>query len=180
MPFDLAVHLPNFIPMIISSEFTNYLSDIRNDGSTFFELYFKSGFFSKPKKMAWLNHDTDLEGDRNKLVERYRQRIKNFQDAIKKRIPTIFIQACEVSYNTTKLTKVLKENQCGNPHKIIYIDIGANLIVKSAGNIHIIKSQLPYNNYVWHSEEHKNSDQGRLFENKIIEELHQIIKEFVN
>lgn len=177
MPFDLAVHFPKSIPDIISSNFKNYLKDIRKNEEGIFEFYYKRTILSKPKKIAWLNHDNDLNGDKNKLIERYQRRIKNFQEAIKKDIPTIFVQSCDFGYEPNKLIKVLKKKRGQKPYSVIFIDIGNNLNITPQKNIYTVKVEYPFKDYIWYSEEHRNTLEGQAFENNIVEDLKEIFNE---
>lgn len=178
MPFDLAVHLPEFIPQIIASNFKGYLKDIRIDSNGIFEIFYKSSFLSKPKRLAWLNHDNDLKGDKTKLIERYSKRIENFLLAINKNEPTIFVQACEYSYNHGKLIEVIQKIRGAKPYKLLFIDIGSNLGINPYNNIETIEADYPYSNYIWHEDAHRNSSEGVVFENIMIHNIKQKIRSY--
>ena len=171
MPFDLAVHVADYIPQVISTNFKGYLEDIRIDSSGIFEIFHKESFFSKPKRVAWLNHDNDLRGDKTKLIERYSRRIDNFLKFIKEDKPIIFVQTCEHPYNCKKLIKAIEGIRGQMPYKILFIEIGCNLGIKNNNNIHVFKTNFPYPNYVWHEDAHRNTQEGVDFENLIITEL---------
>jgi hypothetical protein len=180
MPFDLAVHDPALIPEIISSEFKYYLKDIRKNEEGIFELYYKKNFLCKSKRLAWLNHDNDLEGNETSFIKRYERRVENFQNAIRQATPIIFIQSCEFSYNTSKIINIIREKRRKRSDYIIFIDIGSNLKVKEENNIYVIKTQNPFKDYVWHLDQHRNTREGQEFENKIVEELNTITGMIVN
>lgn len=178
MPFDLAVHLPDFIPQIIASNFKGYLKDIRIDSNGIFEFFYKSNVLSKPKRLAWLNHDIDLKGDKTKLIQRYSKRIDNFIAAINKDKPTVFVQACEYSYNHRKLIEVIHKIRGSKPHKILFIDIGSNLGIVPYNNIETIEVNYPHSNYIWYEDAYRHSPDGVLFENEIIRNIQRIYSNY--
>jgi hypothetical protein len=176
MPFDLAVHDPELIPEIITTEFKWYLNDIRKNEEGIFELYYKKNFLCKSKRLAWLNHDMDLKGNAVSFNERYNRRVENFQAAIIIDTLTVFIQSCEYGYDTSKIINILTKKRRGKPSCFIFIDIGCNLKVKAGDNIFLVKTKYPFKDYIWHLDEHRNSCEGQEFENKIVEELNTIKK----
>lgn len=176
MPFDLAVHWPEHIPFLIKHRFRGYVRNMKFcPQENVFNVYMRKSLFGHPVKVAWLNHDRDLDGDVKKCRKRYRDRIKNFLHAVKSGRPILFVQVVEGAYDPTELLHVLQQCTAGM-FRVLFLDVSGTMKCDDA-RVSVIRCPYPWKGYVWYDEGQRNSLEGRRFEDTMCAEIRRYFDE---
>ena len=171
MPFDLAVHFPRYIPWLIKHHFRGYLKGfVFNAKDNVYTVFVRKHLFGKKHYVAWLNHDTDIQGDIQKLQERYIKRIKNFYNALTANAVFLFVQNVGTPYDAHELIDVLDDMV--DDYYLVLLDVTGKMTdMYNRKNVKIIHCPYPHENYIWYDSEQRNKPDGIKFENDIVKEL---------
>lgn len=177
MPFDLAVHFTKYVPWLIKHRFRGYLRGfVFNQKENVYTVHIRKHLFRKRHNVAWLNHDTDLQGNIKLLKLRYKNRIKSFYDVLKQNQTFMFVQNVSSPYNVQPLIDVL--DKIVKNYYLVLLDISGTMQdVYKKDNVKIIHCPYPYQGYIWYDEHQRNSPDGVEFEHNVVKELKKIYKE---
>lgn len=173
-PFDLAYF---FIP-----EITKYL---QNDFADFFENWeFKQdetqSFWIKPPFQIKFFHDKTIS--KEKLIKKYKKRIKNFYKQMQEATPILFVQTLIHEQNIEEVFKELKRLRGEKPFKYIVIDTLD--VVKNNQNpeIDVLKLPYPSKDYEenWWQKKYYLSEEGKKYEKDFCNFCQKGINELLN
>lgn len=171
LPFDFTFYTnAKYITEFIQNDFSDY----------FEEIYFvkESGYFGKARKI-FFSHEKDFgENDREKLIEMYSRRIKNFYSVINSQKPLLFLQILtdkQIEEDVENLYNVLKE-KIKTPFHLAVVDCDNVINKELPKEISILKLQKPSADYDFYSPEYYRAKEGRDFEKKIRDFVSDTIK----
>ena len=148
-PFDLVAHPIETILKCLETNFEGYFDDL------YFKLR-KRNFLDFRKQGIWQKkdgtkffHDKDCkQNDMEKLVNRIKNRIYNFNSIIAINKPVIFVMAVYSETNCIdKIFKELKRLRGDKPFKLLILDYGNNLNLQNK-EIDVLKILLPDEKFI--------------------------------
>ena len=177
MPFDL-----------MYGKKMNVIVNLFND----FKYFFDDLDFNKETQMfcctddrALYNHDQDLNGDLEKFVERYENRIKNFLQTMKSKENILFIQLnnCveDESHYINCLFETLKFKRGKKPFALLILDLTYDKALdlsKINPKINVIREPFPSKEYVWWKPEHKMSEVGVRYEERLKNRVLEFLSDY--
>ncbi|MBR6164076.1 hypothetical protein IKQ26_09365 [bacterium] len=170
LPFDFTFYTnAKYITEFIQNDFSDY----------FEELYFieKSQYWGKARKI-FFSHETDFkENDKEKLVEMYSKRIKNFYSYLSSDKPVLFFQILtdkEEGEDLENLFCVLKQ-KIKPPFILAVVDCDEVIERELPKEICVLKLQKPAPDYDFYSKKCYKSSKGKEFENKIEKFVSEVI-----
>lgn len=178
-PFDLVSHKPERILYYIKTDFADYFDDL-------FFVIRKRHFFDFRNKGLWQKqdntkffHDKDCyAADKEKLVARIKNRIKNFNTILSSERPIIFVMTIFEDFDgIEELYNLLRQKS--KTQKLILIILGFGTTPKYFNNnIYFLNLELPVDNYksVWNTKKFRESQVGKYLEKCICEYIRKVIK----
>ena len=167
-PFDIAVFETREITHSLKTDFEEFLYNLNY----------------RPNRKIWVKepdciefvHETNFgEKDKEKLVNKYLERIENFKTAVKSAEPILFVQILGDCSDIENLYAELKKIRTNNSFRYAVID--TQDITKPVEGIDILKLSFPYDEYKqnWWKKQYYSSEAGMKFEEKIVEFIKEII-----
>ena len=170
-PFDLCVCPFSSTYNLIKNDFANYFDALEYDDND--ELWVNKQYGIR------YNHDKDCsKANKDKLIQRYTQRIENFRFLLKDIQQHVFVfSSVKTDINIKELCNLYKllSDKCNYDIKLFFINIGKDELkninlLTNYKNIYYAHIPNPYPNYwgEWYKYEYFNSIEGENFENNII------------
>lgn len=171
LPFDLCVCPLKSIIKCIEEDFENYFNDIKWNKN--------KNIWENPNLKITYNHDLDCSPiDKQKLIKRYTNRIKNFRDILmndeKKQFIISIINPQEDEHLYINSLYRLLQSKCKSELKLVVIVIAKEVkFEKNELNKNISFKHIPhpYPKFwgEWFKGEYFNSNEGKIFEKKYID-----------
>ncbi|MBE7703814.1 MAG: hypothetical protein E7Z89_07185 [Cyanobacteria bacterium SIG28] len=185
-PFDLVAHkLPNIIHYL-ETDFSDYFEDFYFDVRKRNFLDFRKKGFWKKKDGTVFNHDKDCKiNDKDKLIQRFKNRIANFYNITSGNLPVLFILNLQTNPECVpNLYEILRKFCKSTKFKIFVIDFNDLLENCDNDNIYVLKLPLPIENYHdgfngWNNKKFRESELGIYVEKCICDEVKRVIKTMV-
>lgn len=169
-PFDLVAHPAETVLKCLQTNFEGYFDDL------FFKLR-KKHFFDFRGKGMWQKedgtrffHDKDCKkNDREKLVQRVKKRIENFNNIVNSDKPIVFVMSV---YSETicidEIYEILKKIRKDKPFEFVVIAFNTAIESKNK-DINILELPFPNKNFVntWNRTYYVNSKLGKYIEKTI-------------
>lgn len=168
-PFDFAVFETREITYSIKTDFEEFLYNLnfRND---------RQIWVKEPDCIEFVHETKFKSNDKEKLINKYLERIENFRQAMKSETPVIFVQVLGDCSDIENLYIELKRIRGNYPFQFAVID--TQNITTPVKGIEILKLPFPSDEYRqnWWKKEYYDSPLGRDFEKKIADFCGEIIK----
>ena len=160
-PFDLAVFETREITNLIKTDFEEF----------FYNLNYRDdeGFWVKEPDLIKFVHDKNFKNkDKEKLINKYLERIENFRRIIKEPNLILFIQLLGDCSDCDNLYIELKKIRGDKPFILAIIDT-QNIVNTHNSEIKILKLHFPSEEYKqhWWEKKYYNSKEGIEFEKQI-------------
>ena len=183
-PFDLVLNkLPNIVHYL-QTDFSDYFDDLYFQIRKRNFLDFRKKGFWKKKDGTVFNHDKDCKiNDKEKLVERFKNRIANFYKITSGNLPILFVLNLQNNPECVQDLYLALKKICNNQiFKLFVIDFEDKLQDNDNKDIHIYKLPLPIENYHdgfdgWNSKKFRESDLGKYVEKCICDEVKRVLKQ---
>lgn len=171
-PFDLAVFETREITNSIKDDFKEF----------FYNLNYREDrqiWVKEPDCIEFVHDKTFKKKDKNKLIEKYINRINNFRNVINNPHPILFVQILGDCSDIENLYECLKEKRKEKPFRFIVID--TQNITDSYCGIDILKLPFPSEEYKnnWWKKEYYSTKEGMLFEKQIADFCLKVIEEMI-
>ena len=172
-PFDLAwYHSAKYVTEFLLNDFEDFLSDLRYS--------YVSSSWDSGNKINFSHEAFITDKEKSKLVRMYKRRINNFRKEVKNKKPVLFLQILKdekVGQDCINTFEALKQLCNGKKFVYVVIDCVNQLKDISLPNlIYHVQMPLEKNTDVF-SKSFYESEQGRLFEQKIAKYIQEIIKD---
>ncbi len=177
LPFDLCVTPINSVIEIIKNNFADYFDDLEYN-------YNQCSWYNK-KYNIFYNHDRDCDEDnKEKLIERYKNRIENFRKIIKEDYYFYFTVTSDEKLKQDEVDKlynlllILNGGGYENKFTLIVLDFFNSNLKSKVENMEIVSIQHPYENFsaAWWSDKFRYSEDSINFEKSIISAVKQVIE----
>lgn len=178
-PFDLVSHPIENIVRYLETNFNDYFDDL------FFKIR-KRNFFDFRKKGLWQKmdgtkffHDKDCKScDKEKLILRIKNRIKNFYKIIESDTPILFVLYIkEKSEYINEIFNTLQK-LCSHKHfELAIIDFNNSVDLKKNNSFYLLKLPKPIKtfNTDWNTTKYRNSELGVYIEKCICDFIKEIL-----
>ena len=171
-PFDLSFTTVESIIKILETDFSDYFEDL--------EFSVEDNYWINKKYNIGYNHDLDCrENDKNKLINRFMERIKNFRKIVKTSPYIYFVCKTRCTKKSVlKLYASLKRFRPNLPFKLLILDIDKKTPIIRKRDIKIIKIKHPFKtrNDWWQD---IDSNKSIIFQQKICNAVkNEISKDF--
>lgn len=169
MPFDLATFETFEITKNIENNFEDFFENLEFIDN---KLPFgrKSYWQKSPDCIRFVHEKKLTKNDKNKLIEIYQNRIKNFNECLESKTPILFVQLIGDCSDVNRLYEILLQKRAEKPFIFIVIDT-ENIVKNYNENIKLLKLNYPsklYKNFWW-SKIFYGSKQGKNFEREIVD-----------
>ncbi len=169
-PFDLAVFETREITNSIKDDFKEF----------FYNLNYREDrqiWVKEPDCIEFVHDKIFKKKDKDKLIEKYLNRINNFRNIIENPNPILFVQILGDCSDIESLFENLKEKRQGKPFRFIVID--TQNITEPVYGIDILKIPFPSEEYKnnWWKKKYYSTKEGIIFEKQIVDFCLKIIKE---
>ena len=182
-PFDLAIHYTEDLTKLLNNNFRVFFNNL-----SFYhthESWMKpesTGFWKNKKYIFRYVHDEDCgETEKDKLITRLENRVKNWNAMIKSKKTSYFV--LYIDANEMKLTKKTATNIAKNLIKTIFNlrkELPTKIIIISTikidiniDKVFVLYSPLPWKGYIWAKD--KITYKGTIFEQKIANFCYNIL-----
>lgn len=170
-PFDLCVTPVSSLAQILKNDFNDYFEDL------VFDEY--SGTWRNSKYNLYYNHDNDLKAnDRDKLVERYRYRIENFNSFLKNDKHVYFILLADSessSYEINEIYHLILQKRAEN-FTFIAVDFWSRTLNVDQ-HINVLSISTPYQDFssMWFNDRYRRTLAAKSFEYEFCNDIVKII-----
>ena len=182
-PFDLVIHRLDRIIHYLKNNFEDYFDDIEFVLRKRNFLDFRNQGYWKKSDGTIFRHDKDCKApDKEKLVNRNKNRINNFNKIIESKTPVVFVFYALKSENLVdELYEILQKLRKGKPFKLVVIDI-YSCIKPNNNEIQLLKLSEPIDNYekYWNSSKYRNRPVVKYAEKCISEFVQYVAESLVN
>lgn len=167
-PFDIAVFETREITHSLKTDFAEFLYDLKFDPC-------KKIWIKAPDCIEFVHETRYKSGDKEKLINKYTERIQNFKKAMLSPTPVVFVQILGDCSDIENLYMELKRLRADRSFRFAVVD--TQNITEPVEGVDILKLEFPSEEYKlnWWKKEFYSSAEGISFETKISDFVQEII-----